>query len=176
MSQYAVRALLAVAVAVPLVSSGAAPAAAQINGRQSFHGFILVDGSNGQRDIVKSPVVAKGIFDGVGRIVEVANRPGDPDNVVRDNFVFRAGTMHTVTRNLKTTFSVDPQTCRFVAHVDQRSRVAGGTRAFRNAFGSFVATVDARGRFARTPDGSCNGQAAPLRERDVVAARGTLHY
>src|SRR6478736_4480246 len=132
MSRYALRALLAVAVAVPLVSTGTAVAATQITGRQSFRGFLLVDGTSGGRDVVASPVVARGIFDGVGRIVEVASRPGDPDNVVRDNFVFKAGTLHTVTRNLKVTFSVDPQTCRFRGHLDQRGRVTGGTRAFRD--------------------------------------------
>ena len=176
MSRYALRALLAVAVVVPLVSTGAAPATAQITGRQSFHGFLLVDGTSGGRDVVASPVVARGIFDGVGRIVEVASRPGDPDNVVRDNFVFKAGTLHTVTRNLKARFSVDPQTCKFRAHVDQRGRVTGGTRAFRDAFGTYASTVDATGRLARNDDGTCNDRAAPLRERDVLAATGHLTF
>ena len=176
MSRYALRALLAVAVAVPLVSTGAAPATAQITGRQSFHGFLLVDGTHGQRDIVKSPIVAQGIFDGVGRIVEVASRPGDPDNLNRDDLVFRVGTMHIVSKNLRSTFSLDPKTCKVRAHVDQASRVTGGTRGFRDAFGSFVATVDATARLARKADGTCNDRAAPLHERDVVAATGHLTY
>jgi len=84
--------------------------------------------------------------------------------------------MHAVSRNLDVTFSLDPKTCKFQAHADQRARITGGTRAFRNAFGTFRSTVDATGRVARSPDGSCNDQAAPLRERDVVAARGRLTY
>ena len=176
MSRYALRALLGVAVAVPLVWTGAAPATAQITGSQSFHGFLLVDGTHGQRDVVKSPIVARGIFDGVGRIVEVASRPGDPDSLNRDDLVFRVGTMHVVSRNLRSTFALDPKTCRVRAHVDQRSRVTGGTGAFRDAFGTFRATVDVTARLARNADGTCNDRAAPLRERDVVAATGHLTY
>lgn len=176
MSKCALRALVAVGLAVPLVSTGAAPAGAQITGSQSFHGFLLVDGTHGQRDIVKSPIVAQGIFDGRGRIVEVASRPGDPENVLRDRFVFHAGTMRVVSRNLDVTSSPDPRSCRFRAHADQRARITGGTGKFRDAFGSFRATVDARGRLARNPDGSCDDHAAPLRERDVVAGTGHLTY
>jgi hypothetical protein len=162
---------------VPLVSTAAAPATAQtITGQQAFHGFLLVDGTHGTRDVVKSPIVAKGIFDGVGRIVEVANRPGDPNNVTRDNLVFRVGTMHIVNKNLKTTFSLDPKTCKVQAHIDQRGRVTGGTRAFRDAFGSFRGTVDATARLARKANGACNTHAAPLREKDVVSAKGFLTY
>jgi len=176
MSRYALRALFGVVVAVPLVWTGAVSATPQITGSQSFHGFLLVDGTHGQRDVVRSPIVARGILDGVGRIVEVASRPGDPDNLNRDDLVFRVGTLHIVSKNLRSTFSLDPKACRFRAHVDQRSRVTGGTRELRDAFGNFVATVDATGRLARKADGTCNDRAAPLRERDVVAATGHLTY
>ena len=46
----------------------------------------------------------------------------------RDNLVFKAGTMHILGKDLEEKVSLDPKTCRFQAHVDQRSRVTGGTR------------------------------------------------
>jgi len=48
--------------------------------------------------------------------------------VDRDNLVFKAGTMHILSKDLEEQVSLDPKTCRFQAHVDQRSRVTGGTR------------------------------------------------
>jgi hypothetical protein len=44
--------------------------------------------------VASSIIVFRGVFNGVGRIVEVPNRPGDPDTVSRDNLVFPGGTMH----------------------------------------------------------------------------------
>jgi hypothetical protein len=130
----------------------------------------------GDRTVVSSIIVANGVFTGVGRIVEVANRPGDPDNVNRDDLVFGQGRMHIRNTNQAPEFSVDPQTCAFTARLKQTSKIQGGTSKFRHASGTFASGVRAWGALARNPDGSCNEQADPLLEADVVFARGTLSF
>src|SRR4051794_4375191 len=71
-----------------------APAAARTTGHAAFKGTIVASGASGTRTVVSSTFVASGVFTGIGRVVEVANRPSDPDNVSRDDLVFRSGTMH----------------------------------------------------------------------------------
>ena len=124
--------------------------------------------------MVATGVVAKGVFTGVGRIVEVPNLPGDPDSVSRDDLVFRAGTFHLVTVNNDFSFTIDPVTCRFTATIQQTSNIVGGTGAFANASGVFDASVHAHGLAARNQDGTCSDQVAPLRELDIVMGTGSL--
>ena len=38
---------------------------------------------------------ARGVFDGVGKIVELPPQPGDPENMDRDDLVFQQGTLHS---------------------------------------------------------------------------------
>jgi hypothetical protein len=161
------------AVGLTLVVSAAA-ATGPAPGRQSFKGTIVASGESGTRTVVNSLIVAKGVFTGSGRIVEVDNRPGDPDNVNRDDLVFPQGKMHIRNTNQAPRFSVDQQTCAFTARLKQTGRIQGGTRKFRHASGTFASRVRAWGVLARNPDGSCNEQAEPLMEADVVKARGTL--
>jgi hypothetical protein len=51
--------------------------------------------------------------------VEIANQPGDPDNLSRDDLVFKDGSLHIVSENLSVTFDLDPTSCRFRLDVQQ---------------------------------------------------------
>ena len=189
MRRYAVSALLAVALAAPVAPFAPAaggsphgplggppgPTAGPGSGRQAFHGFLLASWRTGHREVVASRVVARGVFDGVGRIVEVASRPGDPDNVSRDDLVFRVGTMHVVSRDLHASFHLDRKTCVATADIAQRSRVTGGTRRFEDAVGRFRAHVHGVVQLRRTKAGGCDLHAAPVRELDLVDANGRLN-
>lgn len=62
--------------------------------RPSRAGTIITDAAGGERKIVKSMVVAHGAFNGVGTIVDVANQPGDGEDIFRDDLVIRQGTLH----------------------------------------------------------------------------------
>jgi hypothetical protein len=161
------------AIALTLVATGA-PAAARATGKQSFRGVIVASGESGTRTVVGTLIVARGVFAGDGRVVEVPNRPGDPDNVSRDNLVFGRGTMHLVTTNKSFTPSVNPQTCANRVRIRQTQKIQGGTGAFRHATGSFTGTLRGRGVAARNPDGTCSQQMAQLLEVAIFSMRGTL--
>jgi hypothetical protein len=90
-----VKAALGIALApgLPLVAL-VAPASARTTGREAIKGTIVASGASGARTVVSSMLVARGVFNGIGHDVEIANRPGDPQNVVRDDLVFRAGKLH----------------------------------------------------------------------------------
>jgi hypothetical protein len=167
------RAMLCVG-AVLAVSAG--PAAARTTGKESFRGQIIAPAKSGTRHVVSSIVALKGVFTGVGRIVEVPNRPGDPDNVSRDNLVFPSGTMHIRSASRPPKVSLDQQTCAATVTIKQTTTVQGGTRKFRRASGTFAGTVHAWGVAARNPDGSCNVQADLLLDADAVTGRGTLSF
>ena len=94
------RGALGVLLAAGMALALAAPAAAQTTGTETFNGVIVTSGVTGERVVVSSVVVAKGVFNGVGRIVEVLNLPGDPDTVSRDDLVFAEGGMHLVSTTL----------------------------------------------------------------------------
>jgi|1186.fasta_scaffold139016_1 hypothetical protein len=179
MARHTRRTFLTAIVAALLLVASVAPATAGLRtekttGPESFRGFILTSGASGQRQVVASAVVAHGVFTGVGRIVEVPNRPSDPDSVSRDDLVFRSGTAHLVSVNESFNFSINPVTCIFKVTVEQTSTIAGGTGVFANASGTFDASVHATGLAARASDGSCSDQAAPLHELDVVMGTGSL--
>src|SRR3954451_1435067 len=130
------------------------PAGARTSGKESFRGVLVTTGESGTRTVVSSMIVAVGVFDGVGRIDEVENRPGDPDNVSRDDLVFAAGTMHIVTENGSANVSVNPTTCVITARIKQTTKINGGTGRFRRASGSFAGTVRAWGVAARAANGT----------------------
>jgi hypothetical protein len=169
-----IRQILAVAaVTAATLSTGVAPAPAHATtGRQSFHGFIVK--TRGDVDLTR--IAARGVFDGVGRIVEKEARPGDADNVNRDDLVFRGGTMHLVSTNHRVRIHVNPRTCRLSATVHQTGRVTGGTRMFRHASGRFRGTVRAFGVFPRKADGSCRQNGELVHEIDLVRGRGRLTF
>lgn len=161
------------AIGLALVAA-VAPAAARTTGKQSFNGGIVASGESGTRTVVSTLIVASGVFTGDGRVVEVANRPGDPDNVSRDNLVFGRGTMHLVTTNKAFTPSINPQTCANKVRIRQTLRIRGGTGAFRHAAGRFTGSLRGRGVAARNPDGTCSPQMVQLLEVAIFSMRGTL--
>jgi len=103
----AIGALLVVGIALAMPG----PATAQTTGSETFKGTIVASYVSGTREVVGSVVVARGVFSGGGRVVEVENLPGDPDNVSRDDLVFAAGSMHLVTVTAGESFSIDPRSC-----------------------------------------------------------------
>jgi hypothetical protein len=131
---------------------------------------------SGEREVVSSVVVARGVFRGVGRTVEVDNFPTDSDDVSRDDLVFRGGTLHVEVINGMFDFSLDQRTCVFTASVEQDGTVEGGTGRFAGATGTFTGSVHGRGVLRRNRDRSCSQEQAPLIEVDTIAASGTLTF
>src|SRR4051812_48385781 len=82
--------LMTVTMAVTIPA--ALPASAETAGSETFQGVIVASGTSGERGVTTSVVVAKGVFNGTGRVVEVANLPSDSDDVQRDELVFAEGT------------------------------------------------------------------------------------
>ena len=154
----------------------AAPAGAHTSGSETFKGLIVASGASGTRTVVSSVVVAKGVFNGVGRIVEVDNLPTDPDNVSRDDLVFARGSMHLVSVTLDASFSINRKTCLYSATLQQIGTIEGGTGKFAHAAGSSTATVKVHGLAARNPDGSCSEEQVPLLDVDTITSTGTLSF
>ena len=163
-------------LAVGLLLAPSGSAAARTTGRESFKGTVIASGASGTRPVVSSLIVARGVFNGVGRVVEVENRSGDPDNVSRDELVFPAGAVRIRNSNQPPKLSLDPQTCAYTVSIKQTTRVQGGTGTFRHAEGRFAGAVHAWGVAARNADGACSQEADPLLEAATVSARGTLTY
>jgi hypothetical protein len=167
---------LAVLLAAGIIGAFATTAAAQTSGSETFDGTIVASASaSGDRTVQASVIRARGAFDGVGRIVEVPNGPGDPDNILRDDLVFAAGSMHIVTTVVDVSMSVDPRSCVAVATVQQTAEIQGGTGAFAAASGSFVGMLRARIVLARNPDRSCSDSSTVI-EIDTISAHGTLAF
>lgn len=160
---------------LPLVLS-VAPATARTTGREAIKGTIVATSASGARTVVSSLIVARGVFTGIGRDVEVANRPGDPENVVRDDLVFHGGTMHLRGTNKPPKISVNTQTCAITLRIKQTAKIQGGTGRFRHASGRFTGSVRGWGVGARNPDGTCSQQGELLLEVDVFSARGTFSF
>jgi hypothetical protein len=72
-TRIAASALLAAAALV--IADSSAAASAETAGSERFNGFLIASGASGTRQIVATQVVARGIFNGFGRIVEIQNRP-----------------------------------------------------------------------------------------------------
>src|SRR5690349_11929706 len=112
MKRQVTAALLAAGIAVGICAATAAPAAAATSGSETFSGTIVTSGVSGARTVIHSVIIAKGVFNGVGRIVELPNLPTDPPDVSRDDLVFPGGTMHLVSAGGDvTSFSINPHNC-----------------------------------------------------------------
>ena len=156
------------------ITTTVAPAATRTTGKESFRGVLIAGGKANTRNIISTFVAADGVFSGHGRIVEVPNRPGDADNIFRDDLVFPQGKLHLVTTNRSFKTSVNPKTCALRATIRQTARIEGGTGMFRHATGTFVGGVQGRGVTLRSPDGTCSQHGALLLEVDLVSGHGTL--
>ena len=163
-----------VAVLAALVAS--VPAGAQTSGNESFSGVIVASSTLGEREVLASSIVAKGVFTGAGKIVEIPSLPGDPDGVVRDDLVFADGTMHLVSTAVDFSVSLNPISCLLTVSVAQTGVITGGTGAFAAASGTFTGSVDGQGVLPRNPDRSCALDQSPRHEVDKVSAVGTLSF
>lgn len=70
------RVSLGLLVAMLASLAASAPASAQTSGNESFSGVIVVSNATGERQLLSSSVVAKGVFTGAGKIVEIPSLPG----------------------------------------------------------------------------------------------------
>ena len=156
------------------ITTAVAPAAARTTGKESFRGALIVGGDRSARNIVSTFVAADGVFSGHGRIVEVPNRPGDRDNVSRDDLVFPEGNLHLVSTSKSFKTSLNPKTCAVRVTIHQTATIDGGTGKFANASGRFVGGVQGRGVTFRNPSGTCSQHGALLLEVDLVSGHGTL--
>jgi hypothetical protein len=169
--------LLAAGIALAISAATALPATAATTGSETFSGTIVTSGVSGTRTVISSVLIAKGVFRGVGRIVELPNLPSDPDNVNRDDLVFPEGTMHLLTTVEGISFSLNPHNCMIKATLQSTAQITGGTGQFAAATGSFPAnTGTAVGLGARDPDGSCSMTKPLLHEVDMLTSSGTLSF
>jgi hypothetical protein len=112
MNRHVTKALLAAGTAAAICAATAAPAAAVTTGGETFSGTIVTSGMSGTRTVIHSVIVAKGVFHGVGRIVELPSRPTDPPDTNRDDLVFPGGTLHLLSRGGDvTSLSINPHNC-----------------------------------------------------------------
>jgi hypothetical protein len=164
-------AALAAGIALATSAATALPAAAATSGSETFTGTIVTSGVSGTRTVITSVLIAKGVFSGVGRIVEI---PGQGN---QDDLVFRVGTMRLVTTSMDVgSFSLNPVSCVATVTVTSTSQITGGTGQFADATGSFTGTDTGRGVAARNPDGSCSITQAPLHEVEMLTSTGTLSF
>jgi hypothetical protein len=92
---------------------------------------------SGERVELASNIRARGVFNGTGKIVELPPQPGHPENMDRDDLVFRQGTLHlfSFVQDFQIV-SFDPNSCRLVVTVTQSTQFAGGTGIFAGASGT----------------------------------------
>jgi hypothetical protein len=170
------RGVIGALVAIAISLAVSSPATANVSGHQTFRGVIVKSGASGTEKTVASLVIAKGVFRGVGHNVEIDNLPGDPNNVVRDDLVFPAGSIHIRTVNVDFSMPLDPKSCKYTAHVRQTGTFVGGTGLFAAATGDYTSTVDAFGLARRDLDGNCTLEQDPLYEVDMFAISGSLSF
>jgi hypothetical protein len=169
-------ALLAVGIALAVSATAASPAAAATSGSETVSGTLVTSGVSGTRTTISSVLVARGVFNGVGRIVEIPSLPTDPPNVSRFDLVYPEGSMHLVSTIVGASFTVNPHNCQFRGTLQQSSEVTGGTGLFADAAGTFTGTVSPQGLAARNPDGSCSFTQPSLHEVDMIEFSGTLSF
>jgi hypothetical protein len=176
MKSQVTAALLAAGIPLAISAATAAPAAAAISGSETVSGRLVTSGVSGTRTSISTVAVAKGVFNGVGQIVEIPSLPTDPPNVSRDDLVYPEGTMHLVNTTVGASISVNPHNCLFRATLQEDSQITGGTGLFANASGTFTGTISPQGLLPRNPDGSCAAGQPSLHEVDMVAFSGTLSF
>ena len=169
--------LLIVATSVALaLGAGAStiqPAGAATVNEKIDGVLVAVPSPSGERQLLASPAVARGVFNGVGRFVELPS--GDSGPILVDA-VFAAGTLKLeIINGDDGVLEINARSCIFMFVGPQEVHVVeGGTGRFKGATGNLVDTLTARGVAARNPDGSCDENQAPVIEVDTVTASGTL--
>src|SRR5215470_12139991 len=126
-------ALLAAGIALAISVATALPATAATSGSETFSGTIVTSGVSGTRTVINSVVVAKGVFSGVGRVVEIPGLPGDPSDVSRDDLVFPEGIMHLVSTTVGFSLTRLTPGCLANATLQQTAVIDGGTGEFAAA-------------------------------------------
>ena len=121
-------------------------------------------------------MIASGVFDGSGKLVEVRSQPTDPENVLRDDLVFRDGALHLVSTGVSFELTIDPRSCVASVVVGSTAMIDGGTGRFSNASGSFVGTLRGHALAVRNPDGTCSAEQPPRVEVDKFTEEGTLSF
>jgi hypothetical protein len=169
--------LLAAGTALAISAAPAMPAIAATSGTETLSGtivFVARPGAN-TRTVISSVVRARGVFGGVGRVVELV--PPDLAGVSREDLVFRSGTIHVVsTPGTPVSSSVNPHSCLFTGTQQFTWDVTGGTGQFDDATGRFTGTISAVALGTRNPDGSCSFAPFPRHEVDKFAESGTLTF
>lgn len=167
----------ALVTTVALIAPAASASAAGTSGHERFDGFLVVTGTAANpRHVERTQITARGVFNGVGRIVEVSNRPGDPDNVSRDDLVFPAGRMHLKSVSQSFRVRIDPKTCLLRVNIAQVGSIDGGTGRFTHAKGHSQGSVAGWGVAARGKNGACSTTKPLVLEIDVVSSSGTLAF
>jgi hypothetical protein len=170
------RALLGAAITLAIFAAAVVPAAAATSGSETVNGTLVTSGVSGTRTDVSSVAVARGVFNGVGRIVEMPAQPDDPPNVSRVDLVYPEGTMHLVSTTVDFSSTLNPHSCLFRATLQESSQITGGTGLFAQASGTFTGTISPQGLLPRNPDGSCATNQPSLHEVDTVTFSGTLSF
>ena len=163
-------AVAAIALAV------SAPASAEGPGSETITGVIVAKTAGDTRTVVGSVVIASGVFDGSGKLVEVPSKPTDPENVLRDDLVFRDGAMHLVSTNVSFELTINPRSCVASVVIGSTAVIDGGTGRFANASGSFVGTFRGHALAVRNPDGTCSAEQPPRMDVDKFTEEGTLSF
>ncbi|HEY2219196.1 MAG TPA: hypothetical protein VGH35_07620 [Gaiellaceae bacterium] len=165
------------ALGVVLVMAASSAGLPPTSGSERFDGGLVVSSASGKRMVTGSVIAMSGVFNGVGRIHERPNKPGDSAKVSRDDLVFAAGTLHIVNVDRGPgTLAVNRRTCTATFKVPKTTTVDGGTGRFAGATGSFVGAVSGSGVARRKADGSCDQQHLPLIEIATVTGAGTLRF
>jgi hypothetical protein len=169
-------ALLGVGMILGISAATVLPASAATSGSETVKGLLVTSGVSGTRTDISSVAVARGVFDGVGRIVEIPAQPGDPPNVSRDDLVYPEGTMHLVNTTVGLSSTLDPRSCLFRATLQENSQIIGGIGLFAHASGTFTGMISPHGVLPRNPEGSCTVGQPSLHEVDTVTFSGTLSF
>jgi len=164
----------ALTVACGVVTAAPALADGSGSGPESATGLIVASTATGTRQVLFSVIHMDGVFDGVGRIVETENLPGDEDDVSRDDLVFRQGTISIKSTTNDLSVEVDPETCLATAEISQTTEITGGTGRFSHATGTFDSHLSGLARLSRASDGTCDQNGASLVEVDRLRATGQM--
>src|SRR5438132_8127747 len=145
------RALLGAAITLAISAATALPAAAATSGSETVNGLLVTSGVSGTRTAISSIAVARGVFRGVGRIVEIPAQPGDLPNVSRDDLVYPEGTMHLVNTTVGFSSILNPHSCLFSATLQENSQITGGSGLLAHSGGTLTGAMSPQRRWPRPP-------------------------